>query len=314
MKYLKLFEYFFIPKFTSKDSLEYKAKLKTPIDINLFENFYKANSIIKNNNLNQIQLDNIEKIKNSVKSGYIGKLVQFYIEEKIDFEKIEWVCNHINNIKLSHPIDSYVKFSILESDLKFKEFEKVISKIRKINNIPNVLDNKKIFKEITDFNLNIEKYINLPIFGKIKDTEDFLKIIKNDFKNFKYHKDWKILLDNDKYLVYEILSYEGAMHLIHIAQCIRHENMYNSYKRNNTKFYNFIDKENIDISLFLDIDDRKIEIFKWDDKHLLKISTVDNNFIIKNRQQITNILNENNLNIYLPKINILIDDIFPKIL
>jgi len=54
----------------------------------VFENLKKADSIIRKNRLYKDQISHIEMIKNyGVPTGYIGKLVEYYIIERLILKK-----------------------------------------------------------------------------------------------------------------------------------------------------------------------------------------------------------------------------------
>ncbi len=242
--------------------------------IKFFENYSKAESIIKKykNDITKDKLDNIEKIKASVAAGYVGKLVEFYIVGKQFFDDIMWVCRNISRVKLKKQIDSYSFLSELIHDIKLAINIQYINKIKKDNSIKVDLDINFIADELIKLDVDLSK-LDLPVFNKIENNEDFISIASGDaLKNLRKHQDWDIIYEDDNFLLYEILSYEGAMHLIHKYQCIRHENMFNHYKKAG-RLFNCIDKRNLNDSIFLDYNTKnnKYTIHRWDDKYLVDI-------------------------------------------
>lgn len=243
----------------------------------LFESYKKSESIIKKfgEKLTNSQLDFIEYIKSNVLPGYIGKLVELYVKNIAyhDYDSsddIKWIIDNIKDTKLNKPIDSYSSIRDIIYAIKLSKTIKLLNKIRKNNSIKYNLDIEKLAGIVIKNDLDLSKIVKLPVHGKVNSDEDFINLISNSFiENMDKHKDWNILYEDNDLLIYEILSYEGGLYLSHVNQCIRSENMYNSYKRNGFRFFNIIDKKNIDNSIFIDKNkDIRYDVFTWNDKSL----------------------------------------------
>lgn len=234
----------------------------------------------------------IDYIRNNVASGYVGKLTEFYIyflrpNMKYNISHIErdikYIMENIKDLKIK-PIDTYYQedFFKLLKDVKIAKIVVTLNKIKKNNSIKYTADINKIANYVYENKIDLSKIIKLPIHNKIHSDDDFIQMLSGSLlKNLEYHKDWNILYDTDDLLVYEILSYEGGLHLIHVNQCINNKGMYDNYHKNGYKLYNLIDKNNIDDSLFIDghivneyianktgkiVKDNTMEysVFKWD--------------------------------------------------
>jgi len=249
--------------------------------IQLFENFKKSEFLIKKHELTPEQVDFITRIREQVLSGYIGKLTEFYIESNFDERSIQWVADNIGSIKLRTSIDEYKSLSRLIHDIEMAKNIIYINRIRKENNITAKLDINIIADYVVTNNIDISNVDKITISNKIESAEDFIKVINGELGNLiTHHKDWDILYEDNIYLVYEILSYEGAIHLTHTSQCIRREDTYKTLREHDVRFFNIIDKKEIDNSIFFDIGyaskeltgkERKIDFFRWNDLHLLRI-------------------------------------------
>ena len=210
----------------------------------LFESYKKSESILKkfSKKLTNSQLDFIEYIKSNVLPGYIGKLVVLYVKDIVYYDydssdDIKWIIDNIKDTKLNKPIDSYSSIKDIIYAIKLSKTIKLLNKIRKNNSIKYNLDIEKLAGIVIRNDLDLSKIVKLPVHGKVNSDEDFINLISNSFiENMNKHKDWNILYEDNDLLIYEILSYEGALYLSHVNQCIRSENMYNSYKGNGFRF------------------------------------------------------------------------------
>lgn len=250
----------------------------------LFESHAKAQSLL-NKYSNELTDDNIkfiDYIKKNVASGYVGKLTEFYIYMAIEVANIytlesnmKYVMENIKDLKIK-PIDTYDKrdFNVLVKDVKIAKLVQVINKIKKNNSIKYNADVNKIATYVYDNNIDLDKIAKLPVHNRIHSDEDFIDVLSGSlFDNLQYHKDWNVLYDTDDLLIYEILSYQGGKHLIHVHQCINSEITYDNYKKAGYKLYNLIDKNNIDNSLFIDGKDKNdYSVFTWADSNIGKIT------------------------------------------
>lgn len=245
----------------------------------LFENYKKAQALIKQNfdKLTSKQLDYIDYIASSVDSGYIGKLVELYIDDAINGSdnilRLEYIIKNINSVKLNKPIDDYNTIFDVYKDISIKKIVTVLNKIKK--KLGTKLDMTKVatilFTNGIDINkLDIKIENNSLILNKQPRSEEELAILITNTV-IKKHKDWKIIYEDDNYLIYEILTYEGAINLAHKRQCINSQQTWNDYKNRGIRFINIINKLEIEKSICLDI--RRLHynyysynIFTWNNK------------------------------------------------
>jgi hypothetical protein len=245
----------------------------------LFENYKKAEHLINRHkqDLSTEDLDFIDYIKSNVDSGYIGKLVEFYIDEVFAqnydaVENIKWVIENIKNIKLSNSIDSYTLPKLINEIKKIKNL-RALNKLKKINSIKyDNMDLEKIAINLVNLNVDLsdlekkQEYVFKP-----KSDKEFIEMITDFlFKNeIKKHKDWDVLYEDDKLLIYEILSYEGGIYLAHNNQCIKTKHMYDYLKKSGVRPFNIIDKQDINNSIFIDKNrNNEYNVHKWNDAHI----------------------------------------------
>lgn len=253
--------------------------------LKLFENYKKAESILKKyeGELSSSQLATIDTIKKSVKVGYIGKIIELYLKDQFDYvdsdTQLKYILYNINSVTLSKSIDLFYTIDDISKEIKKFKTIKLLNKIKKSNNIK--IDIDRVVDFVLNNNIDLTDIDKLPIHGGVKSEQDIINLLSGTYiKNLEYHKDWDILYEDDKILIYEILSYQGAMYLIHVNQCIRSEATYNSYVESGFRFFNIINKNNINDSIFIDQDSKKkLGIFKWNGEvntELEKDSRIDN--------------------------------------
>jgi len=246
----------------------------------VFENLKKADSIIRKNRLYKDQISHIEMIKNyGVPTGYIGKLVEYYIIEKVDIEKIKWAIVKLKKFSLDKQIDNYRKFDQLEKELIYRNNLNVLHKLKRMGNIVFNYNKENVCKQIAK-ELDFDE-LSEQTFFDVRSDNDLVRSLNMMNGEIKMHNDWDIYLDNDDYLIYEVLSYEGAIALCHPRQCIKNKPMYDNYKSRNCRFFNIIDKGDIQESIIVDYfpvaknETSYLQVIKWNDDHICKIDNYD---------------------------------------
>tara|TARA_R110000772_G_scaffold20466_5_gene56849 strand:- start:15780 stop:16706 length:927 start_codon:yes stop_codon:yes gene_type:complete len=296
----------------------------------IFENVQKAKSFLNKDFVKEEDKNYIKNLLEKNPNGYIGKLVELYVRDNNDPTQsrynIDKILKDLKSIKLSKPIEQFKALSNILDDIEISKISLKINKLKKANNIKIKTDrwvSENIYsKDVKSENIDINRFPSSNI--KINTITELIKYICNQGGEFNmdYHKDWDILYDDEKYLIYEILSYEGANHCISKSQCLTHITMYDTYKKGGSRFFNLIDKEKLGLSLFFDFNDiyKKFQILRWNDtalfsleqKDILEIKEGTYNLDDKFSWKVAKSIAIHPIEEYIPKIQKIID-IIPKI-
>lgn len=243
--------------------------------------------------------DNIEwvKIKNRlIREGYSNYLgwISEWILDKIRHDDYTENENDYNIIL--ERIKEAIEYKIDISKVKFDNIPSVTYDLKRIRvaknfinkwcpaSIRNTLNKDEASKYLLN-NIDIYYFSRLLTKDMIlvlkkgslsKSFEDWVGSIKpllemkiNDLNILKELGNIEIKLENDNFLVYSPLDYQSYTIIYYAHWCLRSENMWNSYKKRNSKFWIICNKNDIEKSIIIECNNQvTIHINSYSNKQI----------------------------------------------